>query len=366
MKIEENNFFSGFTEEGKNSLIELAEYLTLPDGALIFREEDRSDGVYLLLEGEVILTKKAGGDREETIATVIPGGYFGEMGVLEDCGRSASARTSGKTRLAKIPARPLLDILRREPSESSWQILRQVSGHLRETNIRFVRELIRKEKLQLVGRMAGSIIHDFKNPMTSIVIAAEIIADRNPDETTSEYCDMIRRQIKRMTDMTRDLIDYARGDSRLNRERISVKDLLSEFEKLNADYLKKNKIDYSIKPIDAEISVDRLRLFRSLQNLLGNAVEALGEGGGKIALTARPVDDGIELRIEDNGPGIPEEIRDTVFDPFVTRGKRMGTGLGMAIVKENIEAHGGTISFESRRGEGTVFVIRLPGAGQSD
>jgi len=74
----------------------------------------------------------------------------------------------------------------------------------------------------------------------------------------------------------------------------------------------------------------------------------------------------MEIKVSDNGPGIPEEIRATVFDPFVTQGKKQGTGLGMAIVRSAVEAHDGTISFETEDGRGTTFIIRLPGASSGE
>jgi signal transduction histidine kinase len=97
-----------------------------------------------------------------------------------------------------------------------------------------------------------------------------------------------------------------------------------------------------------------------LQNLVGNAIEAFNNCGGQIEIVVSSNDRWADIRIIDNGPGIPEAIRDRLFEPFVTHGKRGGTGLGTAIAKSIIDAHNGTIRFNSNLGEGTTFYLRFP------
>jgi signal transduction histidine kinase len=93
---------------------------------------------------------------------------------------------------------------------------------------------------------------------------------------------------------------------------------------------------------------------------VGNAVEAFKGCGGRVELTTWANDQEVQIQIRDNGPGIPEAIRDRLFEAFVTYGKHSGTGLGTAIAKSIIDAHGGQISFQSSYQEGTTFYIRLP------
>ncbi len=361
MKIEKNRFLSAFGEEARRKLIALAEEETFEDGDRVFEEGDGSDGVYLVLTGEVELTKKAGWEREAVIARVGAGEYFGEMGVIDDCGRSAGARAAGRTNLAKIPAGPLLDVLRDEPSEASLQILRRLAEYLRATNAHFITEVLRKDRMEMIGEMASGIIHDFKNPMCNILVAAELINEENRGTTASNYCKMIELQVNRMVAMAHELLDYSQGRSDLDKAVVAIEDLFGEIELLNKDYLRKNEIEFALKPVAASVEVDKDRIMRSFQNLLTNAVEAFGAGGGKIVIRAeKPDEKTVEIRVIDNGPGIPEEIQSTLFEPFVTQGKKKGTGLGMVIAKANIEAHGGTITFSSKAGEGTTFIIRLP------
>jgi signal transduction histidine kinase len=101
------------------------------------------------------------------------------------------------------------------------------------------------------------------------------------------------------------------------------------------------------------------KLLRILENLVGNAIEAVTDGC-KIEIRGTSRDDLVDITISDNAGGIPVEIRDKFFEPFVTHGKKRGTGLGTAIVKSLVEAHGGEIAFECEDGVGTVFTITLP------
>jgi signal transduction histidine kinase len=111
----------------------------------------------------------------------------------------------------------------------------------------------------------------------------------------------------------------------------------------------------------AEIEVDAMRLQRAMQNLLGNAVQAIhSRPGGRIDLRTWVADSVLNISVRDNGPGIPLEVKERLFEPFMTFGKTGGTGLGLAIVRNVVDAHRGQISVESEPGEGTEFHIRLP------
>jgi len=104
-------------------------------------------------------------------------------------------------------------------------------------------------------------------------------------------------------------------------------------------------------------------LLRVLQNLVGNAIDGCDErSDGKVRIEVRDRKENIEIIISDNGKGIPEQIRNNLFDPFVTYGKTGGTGLGTAIVKSIVEAHKGRIRFETTTSQGTSFFIQLPKA----
>jgi signal transduction histidine kinase len=98
---------------------------------------------------------------------------------------------------------------------------------------------------------------------------------------------------------------------------------------------------------------------RAIHNLVRNAVEAMGERGGRLGISAGLEGDELVIRVSDTGPGIPEEVRDRLFQSFVTSGKKGGTGLGLAIVKKILDEHGGSVGVESSSG-GATFELRLP------
>jgi signal transduction histidine kinase len=139
---------------------------------------------------------------------------------------------------------------------------------------------------------------------------------------------------------------------------INLKDLFPYFEMLNADYFRRQGVELRIETADLEVRADPDKLVRILQNLTNNACQAM-LFGGHICLSARDDGEWVTLLVADNGPGIPVELREHLFEPFVTSGNHGGTGLGTSIAKSLIEAHGGTISFVTGDA-GTTFSIRLP------
>jgi signal transduction histidine kinase len=105
--------------------------------------------------------------------------------------------------------------------------------------------------------------------------------------------------------------------------------------------------------------MDETKMRRALYNIASNARDAM-EDGGSLTITTHSMNNTVEFRLSDTGPGIPQEIRDTLFEPFVTHGKPTGTGLGLAIAKKTIEDHGGEICVESEPGKGATFIISVP------
>jgi len=156
-------------------------------------------------------------------------------------------------------------------------------------------------------------------------------------------------------------MEFSRGESRLAVTPINVMAFLDQFKALNEEFLHPPGIEIVFKAEPVEIEIDVMRMQRVLQNLVTNAIEALQQTAkARIAIEAWVEDSTFRLSVEDNGPGIPEGIQSRIFEPFVTHGKSKGTGLGMAIVRNIVTAHGGTITFETAHDRGTTFLISLP------
>jgi signal transduction histidine kinase len=362
MQFDSNSFFEAFDTASQEQLRPLIVERSYAPGQMVFDENDPTDGLYLVGDGEVELFKRAGVDAEQVLALVGPNDYFGEMGILDGGARSTAARSSMHSVLGHIPMEPLMDLIKRVPGAAGVRFFRRVVDNLRAANNRYINEVVHKEKLQMVGAMAATVIHDIKSPVTGIRLVAELIAQTHQDEKTLKWCEMIRKQADRMVAMAQELLEFSRGTATLDPEVVCARALLDEFESLNHEYLRRHRIEWSADVQEnVRLYVDRQRFLRVLQNLVGNAVEALGETGGRIdVVVAQTQHSQVVLTVRDNGPGIPEEIRERLFQPFVTKGKRQGSGLGMAIAKSIIEAHQGSISVETATGHGTLFTILLP------
>lgn len=361
MNVDTHSLLTVFGDDARQRLLELVELEEYGDGTFLFREDDPSDAVFLVLSGEVELTKDASPERRVTIARIVTDDYFGDMGPIDGCGRSTGAVTVGRTRLARLPAGPLLEILRHEPAEASLQFFGRISERLRQANALFAAEVLRKEKLHCIGEMARSIIHDFKSQMAGIECVATLIGNEFGDERIAHGCNLISRQVSQMSSMAQSLLDYAQGRCHLSLSEVSIDDLFQELASVNEDCLQQKDVLLSLAATEDRMRLDRGRIMRTLQNLLTNAVEALAGEAGTVRLEAERLDvDTLELRVSDDGPGIPEEIRPALFEPFVTAGKKQGMGLGTAIARTIVEAHGGNITFVTETGKGTTFSIRLP------
>ncbi len=222
--------------------------------------------------------------------------------------------------------------------------------------------LVHTERLSTIGQMASSVIHDFRAPMSTINLAVQSLQERKglSPEKTEHWFLLIRDAINRMVSMAQEILDYSRGESHLEKSEFPI----GEFVNLLARSVKTNldqaKVQFNIdQQCEGAAVFDADRLHRALVNIINNAQDAM-PGGGTLHLTSRREDHSICFTLTDSGGGIPDEIREKIFDAFVTAGKKKGTGLGLAITKRIIDQHGGTIEVESEKGKGTTFVVRIP------
>jgi signal transduction histidine kinase len=360
MDVRANRFLEGFSPGGRVRLISHLIYQDLAAGEYLFHEGDPAEGVCLVLEGEIEIVKTAG-EREQLLASFEAGDFLGEVAVLDGQGRSSSARARGTASIAWIPTADLLEVLITEPVTVTLHLFQNVLALLRQTDDLYVHELVRKEKLSLIGEMAGSLMHDLRSPVQVILSSLELIRMHHSDADTVDCCAKMEMQCDRLVAMAGELLEFSRGETKLNLERTDTSTLMRQFLAFNEDSFRPVGVTFSVEDEPAEIEVDSLRLQRVLQNLTSNAVQAVNsKPGGRVDVRAWVRDSTLFLSVRDNGPGIPEEIRGRIFDPFVTHGKKGGTGLGLAIVRNVVAAHRGTISFETQTGQGTEFLIRLP------
>ncbi len=360
MEARSHRFISHFPATQGVKLAKQVRFVRFPHKAVIFGEGDVSDSIYLVLTGRVALTKHNPGGAPQIIAYKGPDDYFGELGVLDGSRRSTAATADGPVQLGRINKKTFLALLAQSPWHTVLRLISHVSEDLRATNNRYVTEVVRKEKLTVVGEMANAMIHDFRGPFTTITLATEMLARHNADRKTQELCAMILRQVVRMGGMVEEVLEFARGETRLNLKTTRLRELFSQLRENNFATFARANFKLVLKDSPLCLSIDPERMQRVLQNLVANAWEARKpDKPVRITVAARRLKNVCVLTVADNGPGIPREIRDTLFEPFVTHGKSGGTGLGLAIARSVVEAHHGSLSYRTSRA-GTTFLIQLP------
>jgi len=220
------------------------------------------------------------------------------------------------------------------------------------------------------GEVARRLAHEIKNPLTPIQLSAERIRRRFLSQMTDEDAVVLERatrtivqQVEAMKEMVNAFSDYARAPD-MEIVKVDLNQLVAEVAELYRVREIPVKVRLDLDPDIFTVEADAGRLRQILHNLIRNAVEAL-EGQEKAALTvttrgAREFDiRAVFIMVEDNGPGIPPDSVDRIFDPYVTS-KPKGTGLGLAIVKKLVEEHGGWVEASNRTEGGARITIALP------
>ncbi len=355
-----NRLFQGIEREVLAELTAGMEISTFSADEVIFHEGERGDLLYLVGEGTVKISKRGRGGQQETLGFIEAGNFFGEMALLDHEPRSAMAMAAQPTVLGLVDEATFERILEDAPSQLHLNFLRSVTQRLRESNSHFIAEMMRSERLSAVGAMAGMILHDLNNPISTVRCCCDVIARESSDPTLLEATALLDGAVKGMVGMTQELLDYTRGSIALQTERRRVGKLLGEVIAQARPQLVGKQVNL-IERLegDGEIEVDANRFLRMFGNLLKNAREAM-PGGGTLTIATERLADEMVFRITDTGVGINPNILPRLFEPFVTHGKANGTGLGMAIAKSVVEAHAGKISVTSEVGKGTQVEIRLP------
>ena len=223
------------------------------------------------------------------------------------------------------------------------------------------KEKLNSERLATTGGFVASIIHDLKNPLAIIKSSTELLQLIYKDNQNAlKHCFNINNQIDRMVSLTRDILEYCHGKTKLEIQQVKLTEYFEQIIKFHVQNFKRTGITLKCTG-DRSITVnlDQHRFRRVIDNILSNAHDAL-KPGDNVRIKWTKLTDKLRIEISDNGPGIPEEIKDRLFEPFVTSGKAEGTGLGLAISKKIIEDHGAEIVVETGPDIGTTFTIDMP------
>jgi len=360
--LEASKLFSQLGPHELNNLRRIAPERTFDSGQEIFKEGDSGDGVYVVKEGLVEISILVGPKARHVFSQIGPGDIFGEMAVLEDKSRSACALATQATTVYFIPREEMLKLIERSPA-FALVLLREISQRLREFNRHYLREVLQTERLAIVGRFAGSIVHDLKNPLNIIGLTAEMAGmERATPEMRQQAQAGIRKQVDRISDMIGEILEFTQGSqgafvlAPMDYEAF-IQELVEELRPEVALKSATLELPGSLPKVKLRLNPKRLR--RVFHNLIHNATDAMPDGG-KISLRIHPTRTEVVTEIQDSGPGIAPEIADHLFEAFATHGKAHGTGLGLSICKRIIEDHHGWISARSEPGQGAVFSFGLP------
>jgi len=253
-------------------------------------------------------------------------------------------------------------------------------------------QLIQQEKLASLGQLTAGIAHEIKNPLNFVnnfaevneELARELYAalDQGDEEAMRDLLSDLSsnaRQIvkhgKRADQIVKNMMEHARGGSGDHYE-VALNKLIEEYVTLAYQGKRSQhpglQVDLARTYDEAVGGVEMApqEMGRVLLNLVGNALDAVQEQGGKtgngyrpkVTVATRRNNGYVEIRVGDNGPGIPEQIKERIFEPFfTTKPTGSGTGLGLSLSYDIItQGHGGTLTVESREGEGATFIVTLP------
>jgi signal transduction histidine kinase len=235
-------------------------------------------------------------------------------------------------------------------------------NRMRDSLLKTQQELLEAERLATIGRMASSISHDLRHSLAAIVANAEFLCEsRLSTDQREELYQEVRVAVNQMTDLIDSLLEFSRTRESLHPTYGNVKDSVDREVQAIRSHPEFHRIPISVSQHGNSTGwFDPRKLERALYNLLLNACEAVVANGGSIDVALREISGGVEIRVCDNGRGIPESVRGRLFEPFVSYGKENGTGLGLTVVQKIIQDHGGDVTVEKTSEEGTTFRLLLP------
>lgn len=350
-------------------------------GEVIFLEGSRAERFFIVLEGQVEVWKDFESVDPDMLAIHGPGHLFGELALIDDLPRSATVVARTDLRVLYLFRDEFTRILQ-DNSSVAVSILRSVSDMVRKSNQSFVEdlrkrnqdleaayselkttqeELIRAERFSNLGKFSSMIIHDIRNPLSVLKSYAQMIGvSHDEPEKVKRYARNISREVDRLSSLAGELLDYSRGEIRLDMQAVSVPAFLKKIEDYIAESFHSRNIELALRcEVDRPVIMDEERMLRVMLNLADNARKAMARGG-RFSVTATDSDGMVTFVVGDTGDGMSPDVLEHIFEPFYSKSQSGGTGLGMVIVKNVVEAHQGSLRVDSGPKAGTTISITLP------
>jgi two-component system, sensor histidine kinase FlrB len=226
---------------------------------------------------------------------------------------------------------------------------------------RLQEQFARQQRLSAIGEMVAGLAHQIRTPLaTAMLYAGQLQTGIHAPARVDTLGAKIQAALQHLDGLVNDMLVFARGEIS-EKAPISINGLVEALPDLVEAQLSATNCRMEVVTACPEVQIygNRDALLGALQNIISNAIEACGPSG-RIQMTVSNLDDNaVELRIDDNGSGIPEQIHERIFEPFFTT-RSQGTGLGLAIVRSVVHAHGGDMRVSSQVGIGSTFTIRFP------
>lgn len=377
-------FFERLQPDTLEAIARSCSEATYEPGEIVFREGEEGDRFYIVIAGEVEVWKDYDTAGARRLARQGAGHPFGEMALIDDLPRSATVLAYSHTTLLQQTREDFLRLFR-ESGEIAQSLLRSMSDMVRRGNRAYVDELreqnrkleganaelrqaqadvLRNERLSNLGKMSSMIIHDLRNPISTLVGYAQLIrANADDPKQVEDLAQRVLAEGGRLNQLAGELLDYSRGEVRLDPVAITTRDLADRFVAAVSGRLESSSMTLEVSDTCGRgMIVDMNRLLRVLENIAENARKAM-RSGGVLRLDISCDADDVVFRCADTGYGMTPDVLEHIFEPFYSKSEHGGTGLGMVVVKNVVEAHGGTIDVESELGRGTTVTLRIPRTG---
>ncbi len=254
-------------------------------------------------------------------------------------------------------------------SEDGAEEIRELSRAFERMRVQLrtsQRELLDSERLATIGRMASSISHDLRHYLSAMYANAEFMSGANISQSEREELMLeVQTAVQGMTDLLDSLLLFTQTGRALHPELESIAQVIQRAVSMVRSHPAGRDVKITLKGLSSiEVWIDAKKLGRAVYNLLLNACQAAKRGLGPAAVTLTLIEseNTIKIRIADNGPGVPEPVRQKIFLPFVSESRESGTGLGLTLALQIAQEHGGGIDLEERIGDETIFTINLPRA----
>ncbi|TFG82921.1 MAG: cyclic nucleotide-binding domain-containing protein [Spirochaetales bacterium] len=376
-------FFKNLDDEEIRLVLSVCHEARYAPGEVLFPEGAVADRFYIVIEGRVEVWKNFNDPKPDLLGVHGPGHFFGEMALVDDLPRSATA-VSREDTLVLFLYRDDFHALVRGHSSIALSVMMSMSYVVRRSNEVYVEDLskrneelerayaelkraqaerLRNERLSTLGNFSSLILHDIRNPLSIIKGQLQLMAMHLDDqERLRKSIEALSGETSRLERLAGEFLDFSRGEVRLDFNIVDPTELLEKITTALSPRLERDAIQLVVKSeAHGPALMDGERMTRVLQNLADNARKALLDSDERIlTLSSRYDEESLVIEVSDTGSGMTPETLSHIFEPFYSASGRGGTGLGLLIVRNIVEAHGGTLDVQSELGKGTVFTIHIP------